>query len=73
MPDAVCVRAYEDRAEAQLARGVLEDTDIDSFLMDIETDESRGGARTPPGRYKLMVAPRDAARARSVLRGAIKF
>ena len=73
MPDAVCVRVFQSRAEAQLASGVLEDTDIASFLMDADAEGAREDAGARAGRYKLMVAPRDAARARSVLRGASKF
>ena len=73
MPDAVCVRVFQNRAEAQLARGVLEDTDIASFLMDGDADEPPEDAGGRARRYKLMVASRDAARARGVLRGATKF
>jgi len=72
MPDAVCVRIFPTRAEARLARGILEDIDVRSFLLE-DVIEGSGQQDRATGRVKLMVAPGDAARARSVLRGAPKF
>lgn len=72
MPDAVCVRVFPNRAEAQLAKEILEDIDIPSRLL---AEDEPGTPRRPAGSatpHKLMVAPRDVARARSVLRGATR-
>jgi hypothetical protein len=71
MPDAVCVRVFPSRAEAQLAREILEDIDIPSRLL---VEDEPGAPRTTTGAaaYKLMVSPRDVSRARSVLRGATR-
>jgi hypothetical protein len=71
MPDSVCVRVFPTRAEAQLAKEILEDIDIRASIEDEGEAGSEEDDRTA-GHVKLMVSPGDAAHARSVLRGASK-
>jgi hypothetical protein len=69
MPDAICVRVFPSREEAQLAKGILEDIDIEAFLLSEAEGDARRDTPAAADQVKLMVAARDAARARSVLRG----
>jgi hypothetical protein len=70
MPNYVCVKTYETREEAEMAKGLLEANDIDALVFADDIGGTTSSILASTGGARLMVAKTDAKIAASILSDA---